>query len=165
MRMGATHFLMKTLPKVASEMTLSVLAYNLTRAMNIVGTRALLGSDQIVSVETPLRADLEPDLARCWRAQKGADQRAQPGGHNLNFGSYVIVHPLPTRSFSLRFRSGGDPLADSARTYAYTAVEREDPLLRRASCMQARRRLLKIRQPRPARCDFRRRVLRCHARF
>src|ERR1700742_2210336 len=41
MRMGATHFLMKTLPKVASEMALSVLAYNLTRVINIVGTRAL----------------------------------------------------------------------------------------------------------------------------
>jgi len=44
MRMGATHFLMKTLPKVASEMELSVLAYNLTRVMNIVGTRALLAA-------------------------------------------------------------------------------------------------------------------------
>jgi hypothetical protein len=42
MRMGATHFLMKTLPKVASEMALSVLAYNLRRVINIVGTRALL---------------------------------------------------------------------------------------------------------------------------
>jgi hypothetical protein len=31
MRMGATHFLMKTLPKVATEMALHVLAYNLTR--------------------------------------------------------------------------------------------------------------------------------------
>ena len=41
MRMGATHFLMKTLPKVASEMALSVLAYNLTRVMNIVGTALL----------------------------------------------------------------------------------------------------------------------------
>ena len=30
--MGATHFLTKTLPKVAAEMALSVLAYNLTRA-------------------------------------------------------------------------------------------------------------------------------------
>ena len=30
-RMGATHFLTKTLPKVAAEMALSVLAYNLTR--------------------------------------------------------------------------------------------------------------------------------------
>ena len=31
---GATHFLTKTLPKVATEMALSVLAYNLTRVMN-----------------------------------------------------------------------------------------------------------------------------------
>ena len=31
-RMGATHFLTKTLPKVAAEMALSVLAYSLTRA-------------------------------------------------------------------------------------------------------------------------------------
>ena len=44
MRMGATHFLMKTLPKVASEMALSVLAYNLTRVINFVGTRALLAA-------------------------------------------------------------------------------------------------------------------------
>ena len=44
MRMGAAHFLMKTLPRVASEMALSVLAYNLTRVMNIVGTRALLAA-------------------------------------------------------------------------------------------------------------------------
>ena len=33
-RMGATYFLTKTLPKVAAEMVLSVLAYNLARAMN-----------------------------------------------------------------------------------------------------------------------------------
>ena len=44
MRMGATHFLMKTLPKVAGEMALHVLAYNLTRVMNIVGTEALLAA-------------------------------------------------------------------------------------------------------------------------
>jgi hypothetical protein len=31
MRMGATHFLMKRLPQVATEMALHVLAYNLTR--------------------------------------------------------------------------------------------------------------------------------------
>ena len=42
-RMGATHFLMKTLPRVASEMALHVLAYNLTRVMNIMGVRPLLG--------------------------------------------------------------------------------------------------------------------------
>ena len=34
--------LMKTLPKVATEMALSVLAYNLTRVMNIIGVRPLL---------------------------------------------------------------------------------------------------------------------------
>ena len=43
-RMGATHFLMKTLPKVAAEMALSVLAYNLTRAINILGTRPLIAA-------------------------------------------------------------------------------------------------------------------------
>jgi hypothetical protein len=41
-RMGATHFLMKTLPRVASEMALHVLAYNLTRVMNIVGVKPLI---------------------------------------------------------------------------------------------------------------------------
>src|SRR5271157_2734192 len=43
-RMGATHFLMKTLPKVASEMALHVLAYNLTRVMNIMGVQPLMAA-------------------------------------------------------------------------------------------------------------------------
>jgi hypothetical protein len=43
-RMGATHFLTKTLPKVAAEMALSVLAYNLTRVMNIVGIKPLMAA-------------------------------------------------------------------------------------------------------------------------
>ena len=42
MRMGATHFLMKTLPKVATEMALHVLAYNLTRVLNIVGVKPIM---------------------------------------------------------------------------------------------------------------------------
>ena len=42
MRMGATHFLCKTLPKVATEMALAVLTYNLTRVINIVGVKALI---------------------------------------------------------------------------------------------------------------------------
>jgi Transposase DDE domain len=41
-RMGATHFLMKRLPNVAGEMALHVLAYNLTRVMNIVGKQRLI---------------------------------------------------------------------------------------------------------------------------
>jgi len=44
MRMGATHFLMKRLPKVATEMALHVLAYNLTRVMNIIGVQPLLAA-------------------------------------------------------------------------------------------------------------------------
>jgi hypothetical protein len=43
-RMGATHFLTKTLAKVTAEMALSVLAYNLTRVMNIVGTKSLMAA-------------------------------------------------------------------------------------------------------------------------
>ena len=44
MRMGATHFLMKRLPKVATEMALHVLAYNLTRVMNIIGVKPLIAA-------------------------------------------------------------------------------------------------------------------------
>jgi hypothetical protein len=40
----ATHFLMKTLPRVASEMALHVLAYNLTRVMNILGNGPLIAA-------------------------------------------------------------------------------------------------------------------------
>jgi len=43
-RMGATHFLTKTLPKVATEMALSVLAYNLTRVMSIIGVKPLIAA-------------------------------------------------------------------------------------------------------------------------
>ena len=44
MRMGATHFLMKRLKNVRTEMALSVLAYNLTRVMNIIGIRPLIAA-------------------------------------------------------------------------------------------------------------------------
>jgi transposase len=43
-RMGATHFLMKRLKNVRTEMALSVLAYNLTRVMNILGIRPLMAA-------------------------------------------------------------------------------------------------------------------------
>ena len=42
--MGATHFLMKRLKNVRTEMALSVLAYNLTRVMNIIGIRPLMAA-------------------------------------------------------------------------------------------------------------------------
>jgi transposase len=40
--MGSTHFLTKTLPRVSTEMSLHVLAYNLKRAMQILGVRPLM---------------------------------------------------------------------------------------------------------------------------
>lgn len=40
--MGATHFLTKTLPRVRTEMSLHVLAYNLKRVMQIFGVRSLI---------------------------------------------------------------------------------------------------------------------------
>jgi hypothetical protein len=40
--MGATHFLTKKLPKVATEMALNVLAYNMKRVMMIVGVGGLM---------------------------------------------------------------------------------------------------------------------------
>jgi hypothetical protein len=40
--MGTTHFLTKSLRKVAAEMALPVLVYNITRLINIVGTKPLM---------------------------------------------------------------------------------------------------------------------------
>jgi hypothetical protein len=45
-RMGATHFLVKTLPRVAAEMALHVLAYNLARVMNIMRPARLIAAIQ-----------------------------------------------------------------------------------------------------------------------
>jgi hypothetical protein len=44
MRMGATLFLMKRLPRVATEMSLHVLAYNLTRELNIMGMKPMMAA-------------------------------------------------------------------------------------------------------------------------
>jgi hypothetical protein len=40
--MGSTHFLTKTLPKVSTEMSLHVLAYNFKRMLSILGSQALI---------------------------------------------------------------------------------------------------------------------------
>jgi len=42
--MGSTHFSMKTLPRVSTEMSLHVLAYNLKRVINLIGTRQLIAA-------------------------------------------------------------------------------------------------------------------------
>ena len=44
---GSTHFLTKTLDRVNTEMSLHVLAYNLKRMMNLVGTKTLIGAIQV----------------------------------------------------------------------------------------------------------------------
>jgi len=42
--MGSTHFSMKTLSRVSTEMSLHVLAYNLKRVINLIGTRQLIAA-------------------------------------------------------------------------------------------------------------------------
>lgn len=42
--MGSTHFLTKTLPRVSTEMSLHVLAYNLKRTMKILGIKPLIAA-------------------------------------------------------------------------------------------------------------------------
>jgi hypothetical protein len=44
--MGATHFQMRRLPKVASEMALHVLAYNMKRVTQILGVCGLMAAMQ-----------------------------------------------------------------------------------------------------------------------
>jgi len=44
--MGATHFLTRTLPKVRTEMSLNVLAYNMKRVINILGVQAMMQAIQ-----------------------------------------------------------------------------------------------------------------------
>ena len=57
-RMGATHFLTRTLPKVATEMALAVLAYNLTRVMNIMGVKPMIAAIKAEAGCADLRATL-----------------------------------------------------------------------------------------------------------
>jgi hypothetical protein len=42
--MGTSHFLTRTLPRVRTEMSLRVLAYNLKRAIKILGTGPLIAA-------------------------------------------------------------------------------------------------------------------------
>ena len=44
--MGATHFQMRTLKRVSAEMRLHVLAYNMKRGINIMGTKQLIATMQ-----------------------------------------------------------------------------------------------------------------------
>jgi hypothetical protein len=74
--MGATHFLMKRLPNVRTEMSLHVLAYNMRRAMQIFGVLTADPRDQGVTaffcrdIKT-----LQPSQLRSSRLQRMKIQR------------------------------------------------------------------------------------------
>ena len=75
MRMGATHFLMKRLPRVATEMALHVLAYNLTRVINIVGIQPLMAAMRALSPKTCGRRPLQSHPG--WLAPIRSDSRTK----------------------------------------------------------------------------------------
>ena len=61
-RMGATHLLMKTLPRVASERALHVLAYNMTKVMSIIGVRPAYGGDEGIASQKCRQPQRSPRL-------------------------------------------------------------------------------------------------------
>jgi len=69
-RMGATHFLMKRLHNVNTEMALAVLAYNLTRVINIIGIKPLIAAIRefvCLIPTTRARTSLWITLTTSWR--------------------------------------------------------------------------------------------------
>src|SRR3984893_5386175 len=112
MRMGATHFLMKTLPKVASEMALSVLAYNLTRVMNIVGTRALLAAILATSILARdgfdlVRQTLDPLVELTPVASQVFDDPHHAGGQNISWRGQDARQFAPEKTSPLAHRNPG----------------------------------------------------------
>jgi hypothetical protein len=75
---AATHFLMKTLPRVAAEMALHVLVYNFTRVMNIMGVQPLVAGDEGIVVA---------DRRRLLRYYRMEFQPIHLGGACLPFSS------------------------------------------------------------------------------
>jgi Transposase DDE domain len=59
--MGATQFLTKTLPRVAADMALHVLAYNLTRVMNTMGVQPHLAAMKAQSSQTCVLPAIRPE--------------------------------------------------------------------------------------------------------
>ena len=90
-RMGATHFLTKTLPKVAAEMALSVLAYNLTRVMNIRRDQA---ADRCDRGLRPNRSWLLTEGGCFYTAKTHTGSR--PLGNGMSFSDVVIKNPVAT---------------------------------------------------------------------
>jgi len=97
--MGATHFLMKTLPRVASEMALHVLAYNLTRVMNIMGIRPLMAAMRASPLSALCTAN---EVAAATEAGPGTESffeckrmdRMKPSAAAKCLGSWMGIRPL-----------------------------------------------------------------------
>jgi hypothetical protein len=84
-RLGATHFQMRRLPKVASEMALHVLAYNMKRVIADSGRWRIDGR--------------HPGL-RCWRAQISSSTSSQDviKARGARFAKLRSTPPSRTRS-------------------------------------------------------------------
>ena len=79
-RMGATHFLMKRLHNVKTEMSLAVLAYNLTRVMNIIGIEQLIaaiGEFLRLTLSDRARKTVWTDLTGSWMPMCGQIGKTQ----------------------------------------------------------------------------------------
>ena len=86
MRMGATHFLMRRLRKVATEMALHVLAYNLTRVMNIMGIQPLMAAIQAQSKPENAARVAPPTSSRA--LQQSVLTRPRPIAEVATYGSF-----------------------------------------------------------------------------
>ena len=109
-RMGATHFLMKTLPRVAAEMALHVLAYNLTRVMNIMGPGP---SDR----SNPNIGCCAETVSRCHEHRIGADA-LQPRYRASRRMVFTRPRPIPDIDGHRQHAAAAGPCPSLRRTRA-----------------------------------------------
>lgn len=83
---GATHFLMKTLPRVASEMALHVLAYNMTRVISLMGVRPLMAAS----------GHSQPKIARLFK-EKACQTRTPERFYTPISKADILTRPGPPR--------------------------------------------------------------------
>ena len=86
--MGATHFLTTKLPKVATEMALNVLAYNMKRVMTIVGVGGLL--EAMRALGRPLR-----DQISAYMKLRGAAETTGGPFHQISSSAAVKCAGAP----------------------------------------------------------------------
>ena len=82
--MGATHFLCITLPKVATEMALNVLAYNMKRVMKIMGVGKLLEAMRAAMASARSKSVRLWSLQGAFRRSQGAIWGRMPASRQKN---------------------------------------------------------------------------------